>query len=115
MTRKPAYTAFWAVLLLTLTACQTLGVPQADTFNKKALATIKALDGVVQTVPPLVASGRLEAPTARNIITQVEHMKVGVDLAIQAYDSDPSGSTDKLDNIITALTAIQNQLPKVTP
>jgi len=107
---KRHYTAFYVLLLVALSACTTLNVPAADTFNKKALASYTSLSAATQSASTLYDAGKLSKNDAQNVKDQLVNLKAGVDIATEVHATDPAAGEDRLAATITALTALQSYL-----
>jgi len=120
--------SLWAALVIT--ACAGLGVPPADTWNKKVYAAAATITGLASSAAQLKASGVLSAEDAGNLVTQLQTAQDGVRVAdgihtncVKALPggaasaastgaSDPCTLTaqNRLDVAVTALTAVQAYL-----
>jgi len=98
------------VAVLLLAACQTLGVPSADTFNKKWLAAQSADTTVLQTDLALLQAGKISKEDAANVEAQADNVKAGLDIARTVYATDQTAGSTKLDSVVLALQALQNYL-----
>jgi hypothetical protein len=107
---KVPYAPFYGFLLILLSACTTLNVPAADTFNKKSLAAYTALSAATQSASTLFDAGKLSKDDAQNVKDQLVNLKAGVDIATQVHSTNPAAGEDRLAATITALTALQNYL-----
>lgn len=110
MPRSIPYAAFWAVLLLTLSACQTLGVTTPKTFNERLAAGYATVTGARDTTATLLTSGKLSAPDAQNVQRQLDNARTGLDLARQIHATNPPAGDARLDAVVTGLTALQAYL-----
>lgn len=110
--RHPARLSLLPVLLLILSACQTLGVPQAQTFNQKVLAAYSSVDGAVQLVTTLYAAGKISTEDAQKAHDRAVNLKDAIQLAEQVHATDPKAGADQLATAIAALTALQTELQK---
>lgn len=111
---KARYAPFYAVLLMMLTACATLGVPPADTFNKRLAAGYTTVTGVRNATFDLRTAGRITAQDARNVEAQADNARTGLDLAREIYATNPPAGDAKLDAVVTGLTALQAYLQSRT-
>lgn len=93
-----------------LVSCAGLGVPPADTFNKKLLAAYTTVEGVAKSASDLRAAGKLSDADRDNVVTTGKSALAGLDLAKQVYATDPAAGEDKLTATITVLTALQAYL-----
>jgi hypothetical protein len=85
-----------------LVGCAALGVPAADTFNKKAA-------GAVQTVN---AASKITPDENDAYIDRCEEAQSAIDLTRQLYVTDPTGATDRLAQIIAGLTVLTAELER---
>lgn len=106
MLRKYAFLPF----LLLLFGCATLGVPDADTFNKKALAAYSTVEAARNTTNTLAAAGKLSKPEATNAQAKCDNAKEAITIARSLYVSNPQQATDKLTAAIALLQALNNYL-----
>jgi len=111
---KRHYTAFYVLLLVALSACATLGVPPADTFNKKLAAGYTMTTGARDATATLLSSGKLSASDAQNVQDQLNNARTGLDVARQVYATNPTAGDAKLDAVVTGLTALQAYLQSRT-
>lgn len=115
MTRKPAYAAFWAVLLLALTACQTLGIGPADTFNKRLAAGYTTVTSIRDLTGTLLSNGTITVKDAVSIQTQADALRVGLDAARTLHATDPNAANSALTVAINGLTSLQSFLQSKKP
>lgn len=109
---KRAYTAFYAILLVTLSACATLNVPAPMTWNQRVLAAYNLEDGLVQSAQTLAAARKISKADAQAFIDKAVELKNAIDLADQIHARDPTEGQDALATTITALQALQAELQK---
>jgi hypothetical protein len=98
------------VLVYLITGCSTLGVPSADTFNKKWLAAQTADTAVLQMDLTLLQAEKISKEDAANVEAQADNVKSGLDIARTLYATDQTAGSTKLDSVVIALQAIQNYL-----
>lgn len=98
------------VVVLALAGCSALGVPKADTFNKRWLAAQQSDTTVLQTDLALLQAGKISKEDAANIEAQADNVKAGLDIARTIYATDQTAGSTKLDSVVLALQAIQNYL-----
>lgn len=101
---------FFLTFALLLAACAQLGVPAADTFNKKALVAYTTVEGVAKTAASLRAAGKLSDSDRENVLTTGRAAVTGIELAKQIYTTNPQAGDDKLTATITVLAALQTYL-----
>lgn len=93
-------------LIVVMPACTTLGIPNADTFNKRAVVAYSTIEGTANLDNTLVTTGKLSKADARNVLSQLQHCKTGIDLATQLYASTPALGEDKLQTTLAILNAL---------
>lgn len=98
------------VLAVALSACTTLGIPTAKTFNEKWLAAQTTDTAVLQTDIALLQAGKISKEDAANVEAQADNVKAGLDIARTIYENDQQAGQSKLDSVVTALTALQTYL-----
>lgn len=108
--RPITWLAFIAALLLVLAACAQLGVPAADTFNKRLLAGYQTVEAIATSAGSLRAAGKLSDADRDNVVATSRTAIAGLDLARQVHQTNPQAGDDKLSATITVLTALQAYL-----
>lgn len=101
------YTPFYAVLLVMLTACATLGVATPKTFNERLAAAYSTVTAARDTTATLLSANKISAVDARNAQEQLDNARTGLDLARQIHTSDPAGAQTRLDAIVVGLATLQ--------
>lgn len=109
---KRAYTAFYAILLVTLSACASLGAPAPQTWNQRVLAAYNTADAAVQSVQTLAVAGKISKPDAQSAHDKLMQLKDAIGLADQVHGSNPAQGEDALATAITALQTLQAELQK---
>lgn len=112
MPRKPIYAPFWAVLLLTLSACTMLNVPAPTTWNQRVLAAYNTGSAATQSVQTLLIAGKISKADAQAFHDRALELKNSVELADQIHGSNPAQGEAALATAITALQALQTELQK---
>lgn len=107
-THPATWLAFCFALLLA--ACAQLGVPEADTFNKKVFAGYNTVEGIAKTASDLRTAGKLSDGDRDNVVATARSAIQGLDLAKTLHASNPQAGNDKLTATITVLTALQAYL-----
>lgn len=110
--RKIAYPAFWAALLVTLSACATLNVPAPVTWNQRVLAAYNSGSAAVQSVQTLATAGKISKQDAQKFHDQAIELKNAVELADQIHGNKPAEGEDALATAVKALQALQLELQK---
>jgi hypothetical protein len=93
-----------------LASCATLGLPQADTFNKRLAAGYTTVTGVRNTADTLLTSNKITADDAQNVQAQADNGRTGLDLARQIHATNPPAGDAKLDAVVTGLSALEAYL-----
>lgn len=97
-------------LLFLLTACASLGVPQADTFNKQVVVANSLVESAATTASTLHAAGKISDADKDNVYQQGTEARVGIELLRQLHATDPLKAENRLSAIIAGLTALQTRL-----
>ncbi len=111
---KARYAPFYALLLVVLTACATLGVEAPKTFNERLAAGYATTTAARDTTATLLTSGKVSASDAQNVQAQLDNARAGLDLAREIHAANPPAGDAKLDAVVTALTALQAYLQSRT-
>lgn len=98
------------LLAFTIAACAQLGVPAADTFNKKAVAAHNTVSGIAKAATTLRAAGKLSDADRDNIVATLRSAETGIDLATMVAKTDAPAGMTKLDTSIAVLAALQTYL-----
>lgn len=107
---KRHYAAFYALLLVSLSACSVLGIATPQTFNERLAAGYTTVTGVRQSAGTLLTADKITADDAQNVQKQADTARTGLDLAAQIHVTDPNAGSDKLDSVVVGLTALQAYL-----
>lgn len=99
-----------AMLLFLLAACSTLGIPPADTFNKKAAAAVTSVNTASQLTLTLLQAKKITPDESDRFIDRTEEAQNGINLARSLKSVDPAGAADRLDLAINALTVLIAEL-----
>lgn len=110
MTRLHPTTWLMFACALMFAACAQLGVPAADTFNKRLLAGYQTVETVASTASTLRTAGKLSDADRDNVVATSRTAIAGLDLAKQTHATNPQAGNDKLTATITVLTALQAYL-----
>lgn len=101
---------FAFVFALLLAACAQLGVPAADTFNKRLLAGYQTVETIASTAGTLRTAGKLSDSDRDNVVATSRTAIAGLDVAKQVYATNPQAGDDKLTATITVLSALSAYL-----
>lgn len=97
-------------LLLILTACASLGVPLADTFNKQAAAAVSSVNAASQLSLTLLQARKITPDESDAYIDRAEDAQEAIDLTRSIRSTDPAGAQDRLDAIIRSLQILTAEL-----
>jgi hypothetical protein len=98
---------FLASLVMMLAACQSLGIPAADTFNKKVYTGYATVVTVANTATTLLNAGKLSNADAQNVLEQATNAKTALDIAKSVHETTPDLGDAKLVAALQILTALQ--------
>jgi hypothetical protein len=99
-----------SLLCFAMLACASLGVPEADTFNKKTVVANGLVESASATVETLYTAGKLSQPDARSFNQRLENAAKAIDIAKQVHQTDPATADARLSAIIAGLNALQSEL-----
>lgn len=100
-----------AILMLAmLSACASLGLPTAQTFNEKLAVAYGSVTQVRETAAQLLVAKKITVEDAVNVQVAADTARQGLDVARAQHATDPTGTMSKLDAIRTALTALAGYL-----
>lgn len=97
-------------LLLILTACASLGVPPADTFNKQAAAAVSSVNAASQLSLTLLQARKITPDESDAYTARAEDAQEAIDLTRSIRSTDPAGAQDRLDAIIRTLQILTVEL-----
>lgn len=89
-----------------LQGCASLGVPAADTINKKAAEGYIAITAAANSVTTLRAAGKMSETDRNNTVATLQTAKSGLDAAVKQGTTDPTGAQTNLDRIMLVLNAL---------
>ena len=101
--------AFLSVVLL-LAGCAALGVPPANTFNKRAVVANATIESSAVTVKKLYATGKLTAEEANDVVDNLQVASNTVDGAVLIYKANPAEAETRLEAVILGLQTLQTYL-----
>jgi hypothetical protein len=93
-------------LCVWLASCSVLGIPQADTFNKRIVVANSVAETTATTIGTLYAAGKLTQEEAQTALDQTRNAAAGIDIARKLHAQDPSGANTQLGAIIASLNAL---------
>lgn len=97
-------------LLILLAACQSLGIPPADTFNKKAAAAVVSVNTASQLTLTLLQARKISPDESDRYTDRVEQLQNGINVARSLRSTDPAGADDKIGLTINALQVLIAEL-----
>ena len=101
----------WLLALL-LVGCSTLGVPAADTFNKRVVAANALVEQASATVETLLVAGKISKEEAQQYNQRAKDAAAAIDIARSAQATDPAEADARLSAIMNALNALVAELEK---
>lgn len=108
--RQGLLTALAVVFILNLTACAMLGVPQADTFNKRVVQANGMVEVAANMVPEALEAGKIDRDEARNALEKLRITATSIDSAVLIRSTNPTEADANLTAAIAALTVIKSTL-----
>lgn len=97
-------------LLFLLTACASLGIPPADTFNKQAAAAVASVNTASQLSLTLLQARKITPDESDAFVGRAEDAQEAIDLTRSIRSTDPAGAQDRLDAIIRSLQILTAEL-----
>ena len=104
------YAPFYAAILVLLTACSTINLNAPKSFNAGLQDGYTMVTAIAQTAATLKTAGKITDSDVTNIVTVLENMKSGLDVARQIHVTNPQAGADRLSAVISSLTALQTYL-----
>jgi len=93
--------------MLCVTACQSLGVPPVDTFNKRLAAGYIAVQTIAETTTTLLQAGKITVADAQRVRSTNTTALQGLDAANLLAHTDAAGAATRLDATIAVLSGLQ--------
>lgn len=93
-----------------LVGCAALGVPAADTFNKKAAGAVQTVNAASQLTLTLLQARKITPDENDAYIARAEQAQHAINLTRQLHVTDPTGAADRLTQIIAGLAILQTEL-----
>lgn len=97
---------------LALSACSTLGIPKAETFNQRLAVGYASVTTVRSTAASLIDAGKLTAADGRNVQSGADSVRQGLDVARELHTTVPAAGEDKLAQALAALTVLEKYVAK---
>ncbi len=98
------------VLGVMLSACASLGLQTAETFNEKLAVGYGTVTQVRSTATQLVVAKKLGSADASNVQAQADSARAGLDIARDLSKSDMPAANNRLQMATAVLTALQSYL-----
>lgn len=109
--RTAALSYFVFLLLAHLVAgCAALGVPAADTFNKKVAAATVTVNTASQTDLTLLQQRKITPDESDRYIARLTEMQTAIDATRTLYKTNPADAENRLATLITALNLLVAEL-----
>lgn len=96
-----------ALALVCLTACQSLGVPPADTFQKRLAAGYATVQTVADSTRSLLTAGKVTPSEAQRVQKANTEALAGLDAAATLARTDLTQADTRLTVAITVLSGLQ--------
>lgn len=101
---------FAIALGVMLASCASLGVPAADTFNKKLDAAYNTVTAAANTTATLYTAGKITPERKTQIVAVLRTANTSLDDAALLSKTDLSTASGRLDAIVATLGALQSSL-----
>lgn len=102
-------------LIAVLSACTSLGVPNLDTFNKKAAAGYTSITTLYDTTRTLTTAKVISANQAQSVWSKIDAAKLALDAAVATYKTSPPQGASELDDALKVIAALQAYLSQWSP
>jgi hypothetical protein len=100
--------AYFAFLLLA--GCAALGVPAADTFNKKAAGAVQTVNAASQLTLTLLQARKITPDESDKYIDAFEEAQSAIDFTRTIYKTNPADAENRLAAIIAGLNILLAEL-----
>lgn len=97
-------------LLALLVGCASLGVPEADTFNKKAAVAYSLNYEVKTQATTLFHAGKITKADAQRVLDNADIAAASIESARKVHATNPADADNRLAAIRTGLLALQTFL-----
>lgn len=98
------------LLMITISACSTFGVPTPETFNQNLAVSVAANTSVRETATTLLQAGKISAADAENVLKQTDVAREGLNVARSLSGTDLASAQGRLEAVSAALKAMQAYL-----
>ena len=95
------------VAIALFAACNSLGLPEAQTFKQRAVVAYGTVTAVRDTTTQLLVAKKISADSARNVQRQADIARDSVDAAVAIYPSSHVEGETRLDSAVKLLHALQ--------
>lgn len=99
--------AFLFAMVLVLSACASLGIPPADTFNKRLQVGYTTIETVADSTTLLLQTGKLSRSDGENVLEQATNAKASLDIARSIHETSPELGDSKLSATLLVLQTLQ--------
>ena len=107
---------FFVVLVISFTAgCQMLGLPEADTFNKKVTYAIGLNTGYRDQASVMLSAGTIDENKAREVLQTAKINRQDIEALRALYKTDPTAAENRLDSLVAVLKTLRAGLGMETP
>lgn len=98
------------VAVTLLAGCASLGIPSADTFNKRLAAAYVVNTGVRTNATVLLRAGQISVADAENVLKQTDVARQGLDVTRVISKTDVATADQRLNAVRAGLAALQSYL-----
>lgn len=100
------------LLALLISACAALGVPPADTFNKRVILANGIVEQASATIEALTIARKISKPEAASYNERAREAASAIDVAREIRVSDPAAADARLTAIIRGLHVLNAELQR---
>lgn len=104
------HTALFACLLVLLSGCAALGLPQAQSFNERLAVSYGSVASVRSAATTALRAQRISVEDAVNIQAQADNARAGLDVARGLAGTDLAAAETRLEAAQVILEALQRYL-----
>lgn len=108
--RKHPFAAVAALYLVFLLGCASLGVPAADTFNKKVAAATVSINTGSQTDLTLLQQHKITPDESDRYTARLAELQTAINATRAVYKTNPGDAENRLAAAITALNLLLAEL-----
>lgn len=92
--------------IMILAACAALGVPPANTFNKRVIVANSMIESTAKTVETLYSAGKINQAEAHNAHDHLIEAANGISLATSIARTNVGDANTRLDTIVIGLETL---------